>query len=48
MKTNNELQEDIINELKWEPLLNSSEIGVSVKDGIVNRRNKELFKCTAY
>jgi osmotically-inducible protein OsmY len=35
MKTDYEIQQDVINQLKWNPYLNSSEIGVSVKDGIV-------------
>lgn len=35
MKTDVEIQNDVIEELRWEPLLNASEIGVAVKDGIV-------------
>jgi osmotically-inducible protein OsmY len=35
MKTNEELQNDVQNAIKWEPLLHAAEIGVSVKDGIV-------------
>ncbi len=35
MKTNEELQKDVQNAIKWEPLLHAAEIGVSVKDGIV-------------
>ena len=35
MKTNEELQKDVQNALKWEPLLHAAEIGVSVKDGVV-------------
>ncbi|SHF40118.1 BON domain-containing protein [Pedobacter caeni] len=35
MKTDNQIQKDVIDELKWEPALNSSEIGVAVKNGIV-------------
>lgn len=35
MKNNSELQEDVQNALKWEPLLHAAEIGVTVKDGIV-------------
>lgn len=35
MKTDSELQQDAIAELKWEPLLREAEIGVSVKQGIV-------------
>jgi len=36
MKTDGQLQKDVMDELKWEPLLSASEIGVSVKNGIVN------------
>lgn len=35
MKTNEELQKDVQDAIKWEPLLNAAEIGVTVKDGIV-------------
>ena len=35
MKTNEELQRDVQNAIKWEPLLHAAEIGVSVKDGVV-------------
>ena len=35
MKTDLEIQQDVMDELGWEPLLNASEIGVSVKNGIV-------------
>lgn len=35
MKTDNQIQSDVIDELKWEPTLNSSEIGVAVRNGIV-------------
>jgi osmotically-inducible protein OsmY len=35
MKTDTQLQSDIIAELSWEPSINSAEIGVEVKDGIV-------------
>jgi osmotically-inducible protein OsmY len=35
MKTDSQLQQDVIAELKWEPLLREAEIGVSVKSGIV-------------
>jgi osmotically-inducible protein OsmY len=35
MKTNEELQRDVQNSIKWEPSLNAAEIGVTVKDGIV-------------
>jgi osmotically-inducible protein OsmY len=36
MKSNSELQTDVQNAIKWEPLLNASEIGVSVSDGVVS------------
>ncbi len=35
MKTDFQIQKDVMDELKWSPFLNSSEIGVAVKDGIV-------------
>lgn len=35
MKTDYELQQDVINELKWEPSINSAHIGVEAKDGVV-------------
>jgi osmotically-inducible protein OsmY len=35
MKTNEALQKDVQDALKFEPLLHSTEIGVIVKDGIV-------------
>jgi osmotically-inducible protein OsmY len=35
MKTNETLQKDVQDAIKWEPLLNAAEIGVTVKDGIV-------------
>lgn len=35
MKTDSQIQKDVMEELKWQPLLNSSEIGVAVKNGIV-------------
>jgi len=35
MKTDAELQRDVMNELKWEPIVEAAEIGVSVKDGVV-------------
>lgn len=34
-KTDSEIQKDVMEELKWEPFLNSSEIGVAVKNGVV-------------
>lgn len=35
MKTNEQLQKDVQNAIKWEPLLHAAEIGVIVDDGIV-------------
>ena len=35
MKTNENLQKDVQDAIKWEPLLHAAEIGVTVKDGIV-------------
>ena len=35
MKTNQDLQKDVQDALKWEPLLNAAEIGVTVKDGVI-------------
>lgn len=35
MRSNEELQKDILDAIKWEPLLHAAEIGVTVKDGIV-------------
>lgn len=35
MKTDLEIQKDVMDELNWEPFLNAAEIGVAVKNGIV-------------
>ena len=35
MKTDSELQQDVMNELKWEPTIRAAEIGVGVADGVV-------------
>lgn len=35
MKTDSQIQKDVMEELKWEPFINSAEIGVAVKNGIV-------------
>ena len=35
MKTDVELQQDVMNELQWEPTLKAAEFGVAVKDGVV-------------
>jgi len=34
MKNDYQIQQDVINQLKWEPILNASEIGVAVKNGV--------------
>jgi len=35
MKTNEELQKDVQDAIKWEPLLKAAEIGVTAKDGVI-------------
>jgi len=35
MKTDLEIQKDVLDELKWEPFLSASEIIVTFKNGIV-------------
>jgi osmotically-inducible protein OsmY len=35
MKTDTKLQQDVMNELKWEPTIKAAEIGVGVTDGVV-------------
>ena len=35
MKTDTQLQKDVIDELRWEPRVNEAEIAVSAKDGVV-------------
>jgi osmotically-inducible protein OsmY len=35
MKNNAEIQKNVQDAIKWEPLLNAAEIGVTVKDGVV-------------
>ena len=35
MKSNEELQLDVQDAIKWQPLLKAAEIGVTAKDGIV-------------
>ncbi len=36
MKKNDELQKDVQDAIRWEPLLNAAEIGVTAKDGVVS------------
>jgi osmotically-inducible protein OsmY len=35
MKTDEKIQQDVIEQIKWNPQLNASEIGVAVKNGVV-------------
>jgi osmotically-inducible protein OsmY len=35
MKTDNQLQQDVLAEMKWEPSVHAARIGVEVKDGVV-------------
>lgn len=35
MKTDMQMQQDVLAELKWEPAVNAAQIGVEVKDGVV-------------
>jgi osmotically-inducible protein OsmY len=35
MKTDAELQKDVMDQLKWEPTIHAAEIGVAVKNGVV-------------
>src|SRR5271157_4864800 len=36
MKNNADLQKDVQDAIKWQPLLNAAEIGVTAKDGVVS------------
>lgn len=40
MKTDRELQEDVLEELDWEPSVNAGHIGVEVKDGVVTLQGR--------
>ena len=40
MKTDSQIQKDVMAQLKWEPFLNATEIGVAVKNGIVTLSGK--------
>lgn len=40
MKTDLQIQRDVMDELNWEPSLNASEIGVAVKNGVVTLTGK--------
>lgn len=35
MKSDSQIQKDVMEQLKWEPFLNASQIGVAVKNGVV-------------
>src|SRR6516165_7546686 len=35
MKTNQQLQRDVIEELQWEPSIDAAQIGVTAEDGVV-------------
>lgn len=35
MKSDIQIQKDVMDELRWEPILDSAEIGVAVKNGVV-------------
>lgn len=35
MKIEDKLQKDVMDELSWDPIINATEIGVAVKNGIV-------------
>jgi osmotically-inducible protein OsmY len=40
MKTDTEVQKDVMEELKWDPFLNAAQIGVAVKNGVVTLSGK--------
>lgn len=40
MKSDIQIQKDVMEELRWEPLLNASEIGVAVRNGVVTLSGK--------
>ena len=40
MKTDSQIQKDVMDELKWEPFLNAEQIGVAVKNGVVTLSGK--------
>lgn len=35
MRTDYQIQQDVMDQLKWEPILNAAQIGVAVKNGVV-------------
>jgi osmotically-inducible protein OsmY len=36
VRTNDQIREDVIHDLKWDPKISSSDIGVAVRDGVVS------------
>lgn len=40
MKSDSQIQKDVMEELRWEPMLNAAEIGVTVKNGVVTLSGK--------
>jgi len=46
MRSDVELKDDVLAELKWEPSVRESEIGVIVKDGIVTLTGKVEFRAS--
>ncbi len=50
MKTDSQLQQDVMAELKWEPSVHAAQIGVEVKDGVVTLAGEVssyVEKCSA-
>jgi len=41
MRTDEQIQRDVLAELKWDPRVQPNEIGVVVKDGIVTKGEAE-------
>jgi len=39
MKSNAEIQQDVQDAIKWQPLLNAAQIGAAAKDGVVSLTN---------
>ncbi|MFT4968648.1 MAG: osmotically-inducible protein OsmY [Chitinophagales bacterium] len=40
MKTNQELQKEVLNAIKWLPTMHAAEIGVTAKDGVISLSGK--------
>jgi osmotically-inducible protein OsmY len=45
MKTDSQLQQDVMAELKWEPAVHAAQIGVEVKDGVVTLAGEVSSYC---